>query len=173
MAKKKGATSAVKAPKVALHRIRQLREEAGLSQQALADRIRFDKTKMSRVEKGTTDLDVPMMREIAAGLGRKASALLLPEDIDNLQDGPDGDLLAIAHQLPVEGRALLITCARELVGLVGRMLAQGQSTIMGDPNLIGEFVAFWNQLDDSDRSNVLTMVGSAGFADRGLKHRSR
>ena len=66
------------------NRIRELRIEAGLSQQALGDRIGVSKVTISDLERGNMKLDLEYLRRIAAALGVQ-SADLLP-----LSDNPWG-----------------------------------------------------------------------------------
>jgi transcriptional regulator with XRE-family HTH domain len=64
------------------NRIRELRLAAGLSQQAIADRINVSKVTISDLERGKMRLDVEYMRRIADALG------CLPADLLPAKDNP-------------------------------------------------------------------------------------
>ncbi|MBD3729691.1 MAG: helix-turn-helix transcriptional regulator [Sphingomonadales bacterium] len=62
------------------NRIREIRLEAGLSQQVLGDRIGVTKVTISDLERGKMRLDIDYMRRIAHALSVKPSDLLPCED---------------------------------------------------------------------------------------------
>lgn len=64
------------------NRIRELRLEAGLSQQALGDRVGVSKMTISDLERGEMRLDLDYMRRIAQALG------VMPADLIPLRDNP-------------------------------------------------------------------------------------
>lgn len=64
------------------NRIRELRLEAGLSQQALGDAVGVSKMTISDLERGEMRLDLDYMRRIARALG------VLPPDLMPLTDNP-------------------------------------------------------------------------------------
>ena len=66
------------------NRIRELRLEAGLSQQALGDAVGTSKMTISDLERGEMQLTQDYMRRIAHALGVTPADLLPP------QDNPDG-----------------------------------------------------------------------------------
>lgn len=144
-----------------LHRIKELREERGMSQLALATAAGLDKAAMSRIEKGKTHLNVPTMRQIAKALDLRPGDLLLDEDRSVGSSGVDAELLSIAHQMPPEERSRLIELAREMLALITRLLARGATGLTGNHDQIEAIVRFWNDGDDSDRSNVLSLMDSA------------
>lgn len=57
--------------------IRTLREELGLSQEALADAAGIDRSHMSRIERGKRNVSFLNICRIAEALGRKPSDLLI------------------------------------------------------------------------------------------------
>lgn len=65
------------------NRIRELRMQAGLSQQALGDRIGVTKVTISDLENGKMQLTTDYMRRLAHALK------VLPADLLALQDNPD------------------------------------------------------------------------------------
>jgi transcriptional regulator with XRE-family HTH domain len=56
--------------------IRQLREAAGLSQEALADAAGIDRSHMSRIERGKRNVSFLNICRVAEALGRKPSEIL-------------------------------------------------------------------------------------------------
>ncbi|RIV87480.1 helix-turn-helix domain-containing protein [Aurantiacibacter zhengii] len=62
------------------NRIRELRNEAGLSQQAVADAIGVSKVTISDLERGKMRLDTDYMRRIAQALGVQSADLLSRQD---------------------------------------------------------------------------------------------
>jgi transcriptional regulator with XRE-family HTH domain len=64
------------------NRIRELRLEAGLSQQALGDKVGVSKMTISDLERGEMRLDLDYMRRIAYALG------VLPADLMPARDNP-------------------------------------------------------------------------------------
>lgn len=62
------------------NRIRELRLEAGLSQQALGDAVGTSKMTISDLERGSMQLTVDYMRRIALALGVVPADLLPPSD---------------------------------------------------------------------------------------------
>lgn len=64
------------------NRIRELRMEAGFSQQALADRIGVSKPTISDLERGNMKLDLEYMRRLAVALD------VLPADLMPRSDNP-------------------------------------------------------------------------------------
>ncbi len=53
------------------------RQEAGLTQQQLADRIGTKKTYISKIENGHTDIQLSTLFRIFAGLGKRVSLTIL------------------------------------------------------------------------------------------------
>ncbi|WP_298175063.1 helix-turn-helix transcriptional regulator [Novosphingobium sp.] len=62
------------------NRIRELRLEAGLSQQSLGDAVGVSKMTISDLERGNMVLTLDYMRRIARALGVNAADILPPED---------------------------------------------------------------------------------------------
>ena len=62
------------------NRIRELREEKGLSMRALAAQLGMDHGYLGRMERGDSDLSLERMRRIARALSVGVTDLLLPED---------------------------------------------------------------------------------------------
>ncbi len=58
------------------NRIKQIREEKGISQQDLAAKCDFEKSNMSRIEAGRTNLTIKTAYKISTALGIKLSELL-------------------------------------------------------------------------------------------------
>lgn len=73
------------------NRIRELRVEAGLSQQALGDAIGSSKMTISDLERGQMQLTLEYMRRIADALG------VLPADLLARDDNPDALSLEERH----------------------------------------------------------------------------
>ena len=65
--------------------IRELRENAGLSQGDLATRCEVDKNKLSLIENGKKDYTITTLLELARGLGKHPKKLL-DADFDFLKD---------------------------------------------------------------------------------------
>lgn len=80
------------------NRIRELRLAAGLSQQALGDRIGVSKVTISDLERGNMKLDTEYMRRLARALD------VQPADLLPLSDNPDG-LTADERRLIAQLRA--------------------------------------------------------------------
>ncbi|RYC67301.1 helix-turn-helix domain-containing protein [Spirosoma sordidisoli] len=57
-------------------RIRQLREFCGLSQEAVADQLGITQSAYSRLESGTTRLDLPRLQQLAALYGLTVQQLV-------------------------------------------------------------------------------------------------
>ena len=57
-------------------RIKEIRESKGISQQSLADACNFEKSNMSRIEAGRTNLTVRTLYKISQALGIKLSELV-------------------------------------------------------------------------------------------------
>ena len=60
--------------------IRRLREEAGYSQEAFADRAKVHRTYMGTVERGETNLTLENIEKLASALGLKMWQLLKQMD---------------------------------------------------------------------------------------------
>ncbi|WP_454741338.1 helix-turn-helix domain-containing protein [Cupriavidus necator] len=56
--------------------VRRLREEQGLSQRELGDRVGLDRNHISRIELGSTNIALDTLEKIAAALGVSATDLL-------------------------------------------------------------------------------------------------
>lgn len=54
-------------------RIRELRQRQGLSQEALADRARIDRSYMSGIERGVRNMSVLKLEKLAKALGVRVS----------------------------------------------------------------------------------------------------
>lgn len=62
-------------------RVKELRQAAGLSQEAFADRCGFARSYMSRIERGTANVSLDAIEILATGLGVEEAELFKPTDI--------------------------------------------------------------------------------------------
>ena len=58
------------------HRVRKLRDEKGVSQEALADTIGVDRTYLSGIERGVRNLSLLKLRDVARALNVPIRALV-------------------------------------------------------------------------------------------------
>lgn len=58
------------------HRVRKLRDEKGVSQEALADIVGVDRTYMSGIERGVRNMSLLKLRDVAKALNVPIRALL-------------------------------------------------------------------------------------------------
>jgi transcriptional regulator with XRE-family HTH domain len=68
--------------------IRRQREERGLTQGELAERVNASTSKISRIETGETPLDYELMSQIAKALGTSAPVLAFNAQVRGLPDDP-------------------------------------------------------------------------------------
>lgn len=100
------------------NRIRELRLEAGLSQQALGDAVGTSKMTISDLERGSMQLTQDYMRRIAQALG------VVPADLLPAQDNPEG--LSIEERELIERLRLATPEQREQVHRVADVIAPFQ-----------------------------------------------
>lgn len=83
------------------HRIRYLREQRHLSQEALGELVQKTKHQISRIEKGETKLDLSTARRIAKALDVTLAEVVGAEAEDAAPDAPTGfsdELIPYQHQ---------------------------------------------------------------------------
>lgn len=101
------------------NRIRALRMEAGLSQQALGDRINVSKVTISDLEKGNMQLTQDYMRRIAYALGVSPADLLPPVDNPEALTIEERELIDRLRQASPEQREQLQKVADVIVPFHG------------------------------------------------------
>lgn len=148
------------------NRIRELREAAGLSQDALGARAGMTKSSLHRVETGDTQLDLPTMRRIGAALGVKPSALLHEQDVEARLDGSTAAIMTTLMETPEAERAMLAEIAQELSGMGRRNVAAATGGLTGDKSAARQITNIWNGLDAPARLQLLALIAATGFADR-------
>lgn len=144
------------------NRIRELRNGADLSIQTLADKIGLTKSQLHRIELGETDLDLPLMRQIARGLNVKASELLLEEDVECRPDSTAKQVLEVLVSVPADDRRVLLRAVKDIVQIARRIAAQRSAgALNGDLIQIGRLADVWNNLDDDQRHRMLDLFTAA------------
>ncbi|HEV2747723.1 MAG TPA: helix-turn-helix transcriptional regulator [Allosphingosinicella sp.] len=93
------------------NRIRELRSLAGLTLQALADRLDTSIGQISDLETGRRELRLPWMKRIAAELGCSTADLLNPEDNPNSLSPDERGLVERYRGAGPEQRAQLLRMA--------------------------------------------------------------
>lgn len=69
------------------HNLRRVREAAGLSQEALADRAGLHRTYVSSVERGERNISIDNVHRLAAALGVTPQTLLATPEAREATDG--------------------------------------------------------------------------------------
>lgn len=98
------------------NRIRELRREAGLSQEALGERIGVTKVTVSDLERGNIRLDVGYMRRIAVELGVAPADLLAASDNPGALSIEERHLIGRLRQASADRRSELLQIAAILLG---------------------------------------------------------
>src|SRR5579862_8356273 len=102
------------------NRILELRTERGLSEQALADRLGWEKSKVHRLEAGKTDMRLPDMRLLGRVLGVKPSELLIDEDVEYRAGEADALVKTALAQVAADDRELFLNVCIDLSRIVRR-----------------------------------------------------
>ncbi len=103
-------------------RIRALRQQQGVTQEALAERLQLQPGTLSRVENGVVGASLATLSEISRALGVPMSALVdaAPPDAAAELSVDELALLRLFRAVPAELRAPLTDLVRATAGLRGK-----------------------------------------------------
>ena len=138
------------------NRIVELRNAHGLSEDALADRLGWLKSKVHRLETGGTELNLRDMRQIAAALGIRPSELLNDEDVE-YRAGESEEIVrsALSHVAP-DDRELFVRICIDLARIVRRSAPKRDAVMLsGNTMYAMQLAELWNDFDDSARERAL------------------
>lgn len=146
------------------NRILELRKARGLSEDALADLLRWQKSKVHRLENGATVLGLDDMRAIAGVLGLKPTELLNDEDVEYRAGEAEEIVRGALAQISVDDREMFVRACLDITR-VARRLAPGKAVMLaGSPMQTMQLAELWNDLDERGRHNALCVL--RGMADR-------
>lgn len=90
-------------------RIRKLRDEAGLTQQQLADRIGLSRSHLSQIETEATPVNTRRLNDLARALG-----VTVAELFEGSYPSADAEIVALFEVMSPDDQAALLAMARRL-----------------------------------------------------------
>lgn len=100
------------------HRIRQVREDAGLSQEYVGKQLNITQTGYSYYERGEREMSLDTLDKLAGILGKPVEHFL---GLDSPLDEDEAELLHIYERLPNAMKRLLLINARSYLEEVHRL----------------------------------------------------
>ena len=149
------------------NRLRELRQAAGLSLEALASQVGATKSQVQRLEVGDTGLDVEWMRRLGKVLGVPPSAFLIDEDAEFRIGPAERGLKAALEPYGVEERQMIMRAATEIAKLVRRVAPQQNAVRLdGEPSDAAMLADIWNDMNGEQRHRTLEFIRAAAAFSR-------
>jgi transcriptional regulator with XRE-family HTH domain len=144
------------------NRLREFRDQRGMSLQQMADYIGCTKSQAHRLETGDNELTVKWMRIIGRKFGIKPSELMNDEDVEFRATAEDHQLRESLKEFSSEERALVLRASTDIVRLVRRMAPKRKTVALdGDDFQVGQLADAWNELSPDRREDALSFLRAA------------
>lgn len=154
------------------NRIKELREAAMLSLDALAERSGVGKNALNLIERGKQELTLDKMRRISAAMGLRPAALLNDEDVE-YRPGPGASaVFDVLRAVDPEYQADLARAAQAILDIADAIaMKRNARTFEGDDLQVSELAQLWNGMDRDRRDRAVGLLTASGLSDEARRFR--